>query len=575
MTMRKQLTADETGTTEGQPAGAERRRSERRTAAPPRGGEARLRRIVEHLADGVVIVDAAGAIRFANPAAEALFARPASQLLGAPFGFPLVRGEPAEVEIVRRGDRPLTVELRAGDVEWEDASALLVSLRDVSDRKQAEERERQLLREQAARAEAEASSQAKSEFLAVMSHELRTPLNAVLGYSELLELGLAGPLTDAQREQLSRIRTSGRHLLSLVNEILDLAKVEAGKLALRRAPGSAADAIATAVTLVQPDAEARGLQLTAGHAGDVPATYLGDEERVAQILVNLLANAIKFTESGGRITVVAGTVAHAEPDARLHGEGPWAFFRVSDTGMGIPEEKLESIFMPFVQADRGHTRKRDGSGLGLTISRRLARLMEGDITVRSALGHGSIFTLWLPVAHEESPAAERAAAAARGDTQEVEGFAQFGECMLRDVEPLLDAIVARLRSDGAIPNARALRFSQLADHLGTLLASVAETLVALEETAGGPSPLLSDGTEIQRVIAERHGAARARFGWSAAALDREFDIIIEETERSLSHGYRRDDADQLERATQVIGRLFEQARRYSLASLERGAPGAS
>ena len=543
-------------------------RPERRTTTRRTGERAdpRLRRIIEHLADGIVIVDGVGTIRFVNPAAEQLFARPASQLLGASFGYPIVRGEPAEVEILRRGDQPLMVELRAGEVEWEGESAFLVSLRDVSDRRQAEERERQLAREQQARARAEAASQAKSEFLAVMSHELRTPLNAVLGYSELLDLGLAGALSSAQREQLGRIRASGRHLLALVNEILDLAKVEAGRLALQRAPARAADAIASAVTLTQPDAEARGLQLTAGQAGDVASHYVGDEERVVQILVNLVSNAIKFTEAGGRITIVAGTVPGTEADAKLHGEGPWVFFRVSDTGIGIPEEEHESIFAPFVQSDRGHTRKRDGSGLGLTISRRLARLMDGDITVRSAPGHGSIFTLWLPAGGERQ---EVHPPAATPDVPAIAGFAQFGECLLRDVEPLLDSIVARLRSDGAIPGARGLRYSQLADHLGTLLADVAETLVALEESGGGPSPLLTDGGEIQRLIAERHGAARARFGWTTDALEREYDVVIEETEHSLARGYRRDHPEQLERAKDVVRQLLEQARGHSAAALER------
>ena len=544
----------------------ERRAGTRRAAER---GDVRLRRIVEHLTDGIVLVDGAGCIRFANPAAERLFARSSAQLLGAPFGFPLVKGEPTEIELLPRGAQPLTVELRAGEVEWEGQVAHLVSLRDVSDRKRAEERERQLAREMSARAEAEAASQAKSEFLAVMSHELRTPLNAVLGYSELLELGLAGPLTDAQREQLGRIRTSGRHLLSLVNEILDLAKVEAGRLTLQHAPALAADAIAAAVTLTHPEAEGRGLHLSAGQAGAVPSTYVGDQERVVQILVNLVTNAIKFTEAGGRITIVTGTVPSTEADARVHGPGPWVYFRVSDTGVGIAEDKLESIFAPFVQGDRGHTRRHDGSGLGLSISRRLARLMDGDITVRSAIGHGSIFSVWLPAAPEGAVPLPAVPAATTPAAADVGGLAQFGECLLRDVEPLLDAIVARLRADALVPHARALRFSQIADHLGTLLADIAETLVALEEAAGGPSPLLSDGTEIQRLVAERHGAARARIGWTAAVVRREYDVIIEETERSLARGFRRDHPEQLEHATRFVRRLLEQACRLSVSALER------
>ena len=168
-------------------------------------------------------------MRFANPAAERLFDRSADELVGTAFGFPLVAGETTEIEIVQRGGGAVVhAELRVVDTDWEEESVELVSLRDITDRKEAEERALQLGFEREARLEAEAASRAKSEFLAIMSHELRTPLNAVLGYAELLELGISGPLTDKMREQVGRIRASAKHLLGLVNDILDLAKVEAG-----------------------------------------------------------------------------------------------------------------------------------------------------------------------------------------------------------------------------------------------------------------------------------------------------------------------------------------------------------
>ncbi|HLA14697.1 MAG TPA: histidine kinase dimerization/phospho-acceptor domain-containing protein, partial [Gemmatimonadaceae bacterium] len=199
------------------------------TELPPVRPAASLRAIIERLPDGIVIVDREGNMRFANPAAERLFDRPAEELVGTAFGFPLVAGETTEIEIVQRGGGGVVhAELRVVDTDWENEPVELVSLRDITDRKQADERAQQLNFEREARLEAEAASRAKSEFLAIMSHELRTPLNAVLGYSELLDLGISGPLTEKMREQVGRIRASAKHMLGLVNDILDLAKVEAG-----------------------------------------------------------------------------------------------------------------------------------------------------------------------------------------------------------------------------------------------------------------------------------------------------------------------------------------------------------
>src|SRR5205814_7512002 len=294
--------------------------------------------------------------------------------------------------------------------------------------------------EREARLEAEAASQAKSEFLAIMSHELRTPLNAVLGYAELLELGISGPLTDGQRDQLARIGMSGRHLLGLVNEVLDLAKVEAGRLSVRSAPASATVAIASAIALIQPQAAAHGLELHVETLPDPPPVYIGDDERVRQILVNLLSNAVKFTPVGGTITVGAATTISPDSEARLLANRPYVSLRVSDSGVGIPPEKLISIFDPFVQAESGHTRSKEGSGLGLTISRRLARLMGGDLTVRSATGKGATFTLWLPAEARNDATAPPAQNVTTSTTAErdVEGLADVGEAMLRDLNQTVE-----------------------------------------------------------------------------------------------------------------------------------------
>ena len=317
----------------------------------------RLRAIIESLADGIVIVDQAGVIRFANPAAARLFTRTPEALVGTPLGTPLTAGETTEMEIVRRGGGEVVyAELRVVDTEWEGETVELVSLRDVTDRKYAEERSKQLTHEREARLEAESASRAKSDFLAIMSHELRTPLNAILGYSELIELGISGELNDKIREQIGRIRRSAKHLLGLVNDILDLAKVEAGRLTVANAPGLVSEAVASALSLVHPQAATRNLSLDVRPEVDKLPPYIGDDERVRQIMVNLLSNAVKCTEPGGTITVGGALVTEPEAGARLQPRRAHIRVSVKDTGSGIPPDKLSAIFEPFVQAESGHTR---------------------------------------------------------------------------------------------------------------------------------------------------------------------------------------------------------------------------
>ena len=538
----------------------------RRTQRAP----ADLRVIVERMADGIVIVDAAGRIRFANPAAEELFGRPRSALIGTDFGIPLTGGDVAEVEVVRPGSDVITAEVRIVEVSWEDEPCSLVSLRDITDRKKAEERHRQLIEERAARAEAEAASQAKSEFLAMMSHELRTPLNAILGYAELLDLGLAGPVTAAQRQQLGRINAGGRHLLGLVNEVLDLARVEAGRLVVDHTPRRARDAAEAAIVLVQPFAESRGVRLHALDGGGADAFYLGDEDRVRQILVNLLTNAVKFTPPGGEVQLTVTEQAHADPDARLRGQGPWICLRVQDTGQGIATEQMEVIFAPFVQGEGGHTRHQDGSGLGLTISRRLARLMGGDVTVRSTVGSGSTFTTWLPALTggiAVDPSAHHQIALS-GHEPRVQGLGEVGEALLQESAAIIESYVTRLRAELELPKVRALSFAQLADHATTLLADFAGALIVLEETAGQPSSIMADGADIQRLIADRHGAQRARLAWTVDTLRRDHEILREEVSKALRRhvGVR---GEVLADALAVLGRMLAQADRTSRRSLER------
>ena len=260
---------------------------------------------------------------------------------------------------------------------------------------------------QAAAEASEAASRAKSSFLATISHEIRTPVNAIIGYNELLQMETDGPLTPAQRRHLARASLSARHLLSIISEVLDFSRIDADRVSVGRGAFRVGEVVTAALTYVGPSARGRGIELVealGGRASGLAAW--GDESRVRQILINLLSNAIKFTDrrggEPGRVTVTGGTAIKPSPDAKLSGNGPWIYIRVEDTGQGVPNNRLESIFEPFVQGDMALTRAHGGTGLGLAISRRLARLMGGDVTASSELGIGSSFFLWLPAAPVES-----------------------------------------------------------------------------------------------------------------------------------------------------------------------------
>ena len=318
--------------------------------------------------------------------------------------FPLVRmhGRAEEIYLELRssqGDR-VPVLLNARRVDLDDEPVTHCVLIRVRERKKYED---ELLRAkkaaESAHAEAVAANDAKSHYLRSVSHEIRTPINALLGYADLLELNAGKPMGDEQLGYVGRVRQAGRHLLTLVNDILDLAKIESGSVEVEAVPGEVAAAADAALALVEPQARDRDIQLVRPDASDC-GPYIGSHERVVQILVNVLSNGIKFTEAGGRVELDWRRVdpaATAAGQSRLApGAGPWLAVRVTDTGAGIPAHRLEEVFEPFKQIAESGAGTKHGTGLGMTISRELARLMGGDLTVESEPGVGSAFTLWLP-----------------------------------------------------------------------------------------------------------------------------------------------------------------------------------
>ncbi|HET7564642.1 MAG TPA: ATP-binding protein [Gemmatimonadaceae bacterium] len=375
--------------------------------------------VLDAIPDGVIVFGSDWRVLLVNRTAEMLLGLPRDEMEGKTLGRDLVYLDEARLAVYRdvmenREPRAMPgVELGGpgagarifdGHVYPAPSGGIVVVFRDMTGRARAEAG----LREQtaslaqrlaAAEAEqraAEVDSAGERQLLATLSHEMRTPLNAILGYAELLELHLAGPLTEEQRTHIERVRISARHLLDLVNAVLDLAKVEAGQVTTERGHGMAADAIHVALALVHPQIVARGVTIVDRSQGHAPVPYVGDVIRVRQILVNLLGNAAKFVHPGGRIEVSCRVAEHPDPDVRLAGAGPWACMRVEDSGIGIPPEDTERIFEPFVQLQTGRAHNGEGVGLGLAICRRLARLMSGDVSVRSRPGEGSIFSLWLP-----------------------------------------------------------------------------------------------------------------------------------------------------------------------------------
>ena len=271
----------------------------------------------------------------------------------------------------------------AAPVENAQLSEALVRSQLLAENARLYEAERKARKEaEMARLDAEKANRAKSEFLANMSHELRTPLNAIAGYVELLDMELRGPITKLQREDLARIKVSQQMLLRLVNDVLNFAKLESGHVDVKVKEVNIAKVLASIEPLVLPQLMAKGLHFDTDSCSDeLHAT--ADPEKVEQVLLNLLSNAIKFTPPDGSIHMACESTEFT------------VTISVTDTGRGIPAEKHEGIFAPFVRVDEGFARKTEGTGLGLAISRHLARAMGGELAVTSTPGDGSTFTLTL------------------------------------------------------------------------------------------------------------------------------------------------------------------------------------
>jgi PAS domain S-box-containing protein len=377
------------------------------------------RSLIESNVDALMTTDPRGIITDVNKQTEALTGCTRDELIGAPFKNYFTDPDRAEAGINRVLNEgtvrnfELTARARNGQLTvvsynattFHDRDRILqgvfAAARDVTELKRFE----QTLQQK--NIELEAASRMKSEFLANMSHELRTPLNAIIGFSEVLRDGLVGDMTDQQREFIGDICGSGKHLLSLINDILDLSKVEAGKMTLDLEPVEVSSFLENSLSIIREKASARRIRVVMDEAPDV-GTIQADARKVKQILYNLLSNAVKFTE-GGEVTLKACRVPRAIVGAP---SGAWQcrsvaladnefseFLEVSvtDSGIGISGDGLERLFQPFSQVDSGLARKFEGTGLGLAMVKLLAELHGGTVAVASAVGRGSRFTVWLPV----------------------------------------------------------------------------------------------------------------------------------------------------------------------------------
>ncbi|MEA3203381.1 MAG: hypothetical protein QOI63_1056 [Thermoplasmata archaeon] len=375
-----------------------------RAAARLRQEEARWRHLMDNVSEPIVTVDAAGRIEVGNRALQLLFERNADELVGMRMHdlvppsqhaaldtllAPGSGGRTIQMQALRRDGREFPSEVSSAAWGGRDGAHSTLVLRDVTRRAMVE----QALR--AARQAAEAAGQAKADFLANMSHEIRTPMNAVIGMTQLLG---DTPLTAEQADYAKTIRSSGEHLMTIINDILDYSKIEAGKVELEQAPVDLRRCVEECLDIVAPRAADKRLETGTIFADGVPEAVVGDLARLRQVLLNLLSNAVKFTARGEVVVQV---------DAKPLGGGRHeVHIAVSDTGIGIPPDRFDRLFQSFSQVDSSTTRNYGGTGLGLAISKRLVELMGGRIWAESRPGAGSTFHFTVNAAEARMPARE-------------------------------------------------------------------------------------------------------------------------------------------------------------------------
>lgn len=364
--------------------------------------------VVDSMVDGMIVLDAQARIVDVNPAAEKIIGRNESDLIGKPImeAIGLLARQPELVQrhnvpemtqgeiTLNEGDQVRYLDVRVSPLH-DKAGTLtgrVIMLRDITERKLAEQRiqnqNEALLKANEelalARQQAEEATQLKSQFLATMSHELRTPLNAIIGFTQIQLAGMAGELTPEQRHYQERVAANSEHLLGLINDILDLSKIEAGRMDILRKPFHLRDWITEIVDQNRILAEEKGLQLEVDVDPQLPDIVIGDAVRLKQVVINLLSNAIKFTETGS-----------VQIQLCYNDRNTWKII-VRDSGIGIPAHAQETVFEEFRQVDGTPSRQYGGTGLGLAIVRKLVLMMGGSIRLKSEVGKGSAFTIIIP-----------------------------------------------------------------------------------------------------------------------------------------------------------------------------------